>query len=134
MLSFIVILKCHNNQNQRESFSIVILPTWYYHKYRDYQKIPRSFISVKYFQLTFTILVPVALLSNIVIISFIMIITLMIYRDMTLLSPIPSEESSSVRRLVGSSSATQQSTAAKGSASTEQTGKILTCNVCTVVS
>ena len=40
------------------------------------------------------------------------------------------EESSSVRRLVGSSSGTQESTAAaKGSGITEQSGKILTCNV-----
>ena len=40
------------------------------------------------------------------------------------------EESSSVRRLVGSSSGTQQSTAAaKGSGNTEQSGKTLTCNV-----
>ena len=50
-----------------------------------------TFISVKHFQLIFTILVPVVLLSDIVIISIIVIITLVIYRDMKfLLSPIPS--------------------------------------------
>ena len=86
ILSFIVILKCHDNRNRREIFNIVISPTRYYHKYRGYQKIhcSETFISVKYFQLIFTILVLVALLSDIV------IITLMIYRDMKfLLSPIP---------------------------------------------
>ena len=92
ILSFIVILKCHDNQNRRESFNIVISPTRYYRKYRDYRKIhcSETFISVKYFQLIFTILVPVALLSDIMIILIIVIITLMIYRDMKfLLSPIP---------------------------------------------
>ena len=51
MLSFIVILKCHDNQNRRDIFNIVISPTRYYCKYRDYQKIHCSekFISVKYF-------------------------------------------------------------------------------------
>ena len=80
ILSFIVILKCHDNQNQREIFNIVISPTRYYRKYRDYQKIycSETFISVNYFQLIFTILVPVALLSDIVIILIIVIITLMI--------------------------------------------------------
>ena len=90
ILSIIVILKCHDNR--REILDIVISPTRYYRKYRDYQKIHCSekFISVKYFRLVFTILVPVALLSDIVIISIIVIITLMIYRDMKfLLSPIP---------------------------------------------
>ena len=93
ILSFIVILKCHENRNRREIFNIVISPTRYYRKYRDYRKIhcSETFISVKYFLLIFTILVPVVLLSDIVIISIIMIITLMIYRDMKfLLSPIPS--------------------------------------------
>ena len=92
ILSIIVILKCHDNRNRREILDIVILPTRYYRKYCDYQKIHCSekFISVKYFRLVFTILVPVALLSDIVIISIIVIITLMIYRDMKfLLSPIP---------------------------------------------
>ena len=92
ILLFIMILKCHDNRNQREIFNIVISPTQYYHKYHDYQKIhcSETFISVKYFQLIFTILVLVALLSDIVIISIIMIITLIIYRDMKfLLSPIP---------------------------------------------
>ena len=92
ILSFIVILKCHDNRNRREIFNIVISPTRYYRKYCDYRKIHCSemFISVKYFQLISTILVPVALLSDIVIISIIVIITLMIYRDMKfLLSPIP---------------------------------------------
>ena len=93
ILSFIMILKCHDNRNRREIFNIVISPTQYYRKYHDYQKIhcSETFISVvKYFQLIFTILVLVALLSDIVIISIIMIITLMIYRDMKfLLSPIP---------------------------------------------
>ena len=92
ILSFIVILKCHDNRNRREIFNIVISPTQYYHKYRDYRKIhcSETFISVKYFQLISTILVPVALLSDIVIIWIIVIITLMIYRDMKfLLSPIP---------------------------------------------
>ena len=92
ILSFIVVLKCHDNRNRKEIFNIVILPTRYYRKYRDYQKIhcSETFISVKYFQLISTVLVPVALLSDIVIISIIVIITLMIYRDMKfLLSPIP---------------------------------------------
>ena len=92
ILSFIMILKCHDNLNRREIFNIVISPTQYYRKYLDYQMIhcSETFISVKYFQLIFTILVLVALLSDIVIISIIMIITLMIYRDMKfLLSPIP---------------------------------------------
>ena len=92
ILSFIVILKCHNNRNRREIFNIVISPTQYYCKYRDYRKIhcSETLISVKYFQLISTILVPVALLSDIVIILIIVIITLMIYRDMKfLLSPIP---------------------------------------------
>ena len=96
ILSFIVILKCHNNRNQREIFNIVISPTWYYHKYYDYWKIhcSETFISVKYFQLIFTILVPVALLSDIVIISITMIITQMMYRDMKFfLSPIPTKYS-----------------------------------------
>ena len=91
ILSFIVILKCHDNRNRREIFNIVISPTRYYRKYRDYRKIhcSETFISVKYFQLIFTILVPVALLSD-MIISIIVIITLMIYRDMKfLLLPIP---------------------------------------------
>ena len=93
ILLFIMILKYHNNRNRREIFNIVISPTRYYRKYRDYQKIhcSETFISVKYFKLIFTILVHVVLLSDIVIISIIMIITLMIYRDMKfLLSPIPS--------------------------------------------
>ena len=92
ILLFIVILKCHDNQNRREIFNIVILPTRYYRKYCEYRKIhcSETFISVKYFRLTFTILVPVALLSDIVIIAIIMKITLMIYHDMKfLLSPIP---------------------------------------------
>ena len=92
ILSFIVILKCYDNRNRREIFNIVISPIRYYRKYRDYQKIycSETFISVKYFQLISTILVLVALLSDIVIISIIVIITLMIYRDMKfLLSPIP---------------------------------------------
>ena len=93
ILSFIMILKCHDNQNRREIFNIIISPTQYYRKYRDYWKIhcSETFISVKYFQLISTILVPVALLSDIVIISIIVIITLMIYCDIKfLLSPIPS--------------------------------------------
>ena len=93
ILLLIVILKCHYNRNQREIFNIVISPTQYYRKYCDYWKIHCSgtFISVKYFQLIFTILVPVTLLSDIVIILIIVIIALMIYRDMKfLLSPIPS--------------------------------------------
>ena len=83
ILSFIVILKCHDNRNRREIFNIVISPTQYYRKYHDYQKIycSETLISVKYYQLISTILVPVALLSDIVIISIIVIITLMIYRD-----------------------------------------------------
>ena len=92
ILSFIVILKCHDNRNRREIFNIVISPTRYYRKYCDYRKIhcSETFISVKYFQLISIILVPVSLLSDIVIISIIVIITLMIYRDMKfLLSPIP---------------------------------------------
>ena len=92
ILSFIVILKCHDNQNRREIFNIVISPTQYYRKYRYYRKIhcSETLISVKYFQLISTILVPVALLSDIVIILIIVIITLMIYRDIKfLLSPIP---------------------------------------------
>ena len=92
ILSFIVILKCHDNRNQREIFDIVISPTRYYRKYRDCQKIhcSETFISVKYFRLIFTILVHVALLSDIVIILIIVIITLMIYCDMKfLLLPIP---------------------------------------------
>ena len=92
ILSFIVILECHDNRNQREIFNIVISPTQYYHKYRDHRKIhcSETFISVKYFRLIFTILVPVVLLSDIMIILIIVIITLMIYRDMKfLLSPIP---------------------------------------------
>ena len=95
ILSFIVILKCHDNRNRREIFNIVISPTRYYRKYLDYRKIhcSETFISVKYFQLIFTILVPVALLSDIMIISIIVIITLMIYRDMKfLLSPIPNSK------------------------------------------
>ena len=94
ILSFIVILKCHDNRNRREIFNIVILPTRYYRKYRDYRKIhcSETFISVNYFRLI-TILVLVVLLSDIVIISIIVIITLMIYRDMKfLLSPIPKTE------------------------------------------
>ena len=39
ILLFIVILKCPDNQFQREIFSIVILSTQYYHKYRDDCKI-----------------------------------------------------------------------------------------------
>ena len=92
ILSFIVILKCHDNWNRREIFNIVISPTRYYRKYRDYRKIhcSETFMSVKYFQIIFTNLVSVALLSDIMIISIIVIITLMIYRDMKfLLSPIP---------------------------------------------
>ena len=87
ILSFIVILKHHDNRNRREIFNIVILPTRYYRKYRDYRKIrcSETFISVKYLCLIFTILVPVALLSDIVIILIIMIITLMIYHDMKFL-------------------------------------------------
>ena len=75
ILSFIVILKCHDNRNQREIFNIIISPTRYYRKYRDYWKIhcSETFISVKYFLTIFTILVPVALLSDIVIISIIVI-------------------------------------------------------------
>ena len=83
----IVILKCHDNQYQKEVFSIVI-STWYY---RDYRKIPCSetCTSVKCFHHIFTILVTVVLLSDIVIISIIVTITLMIYCDMKfLLSPI----------------------------------------------
>ena len=78
ILPFIMILKCHDNQNRREIFNIVISPTRYYRKYRDYRKIhcSETFISVKYFQLIFTILVPVALLSDIMIISIIVIIIL----------------------------------------------------------
>ena len=80
ILSIIVILKCHDNRNQREIFNIVISPTQYYRKYHDYQKIhcSETFISVNYFQLIFTIFVPIALLSDIVIILIIVIITLMI--------------------------------------------------------
>ena len=92
ILSIIVILKCHDNRNRREIFNIIISPTQYYRKYRDYQKIQCSetFISVNYFQFIFTISVPIALLSDIMIISIIVIITLMIYRDMKfLLLPIP---------------------------------------------
>ena len=95
ILSFIMILKCRDNRNQREIFNIVISPTRYYRKYRDYRKIHclETFILVKYFQLISTILVPVALLSDIVIILIIVIITLMMYRDMKfLLSPIPKEQ------------------------------------------
>ena len=92
ILLFIVILRCHDNRNRREIFNIVISSTRYYCKYCDYRKIHCSekFISVKYFQLIFTILVPVVLLNDIVIILVIVIITLMIYHDMKfLLSPIP---------------------------------------------
>ena len=51
ILSFIVILKCHDNQNQTEIFNIVISPTRYYRKYYDYWKIhcSETFISVEYF-------------------------------------------------------------------------------------
>ena len=84
ILSFIMILKCHDNRNRREIFNIVILPIRYYHKYRDHWKIhcSETFTSLKYFWLIFTILVPVALLSVIVIILIILIITLMMYRGM----------------------------------------------------
>ena len=80
ILSFIMILKCHDNRFRREIFSIVISSTRYYSKYRDNRKIhcSKTCISVKRFHLLFTILVAVALLSDIVIISIIMIITLMI--------------------------------------------------------
>ena len=92
ILSIIVILKCHDNRNRREIFNIIISPTQYYRKYRDYQKIycSETFISVNYFQFIFTISVPIALLSDIMIISIIVIITLMIYHNMKfLLLPIP---------------------------------------------
>ena len=53
ILSFIVILKCQDNQNRREIFNIVISPIRYYCKYRacDYWKIhcSETFISVEYF-------------------------------------------------------------------------------------
>ena len=95
ILLFIVILKCHNNRNQKEIFNTVISPTQHYHKYHDYQNshCSETFISVKYFPPIFTILVLVALTFKwyIVIISIIVIITLMIYRDMkSLLLSIPS--------------------------------------------
>ena len=84
ILSFIVILKCNDNQNRREILNIVISPTQYYRKYWDYRKIHIS----KIFSTYLHNLVPVALLSDIVIISIIVIITLIIYRDMKfLLSP-----------------------------------------------
>ena len=49
ILSFIMILECHDNR--REIFNIIISPTRYYRKYRDYWKIhcSETFISVKYF-------------------------------------------------------------------------------------
>ena len=51
ILSFIVILKYHDNRNRGEIFNIVILPTRYCRKYHDYRKIhcSETFISVKYF-------------------------------------------------------------------------------------
>ena len=51
ILSFIVILKCHDNRNRREIFNIVILPTRYYRIHCDYWKIhcSETFISVEYF-------------------------------------------------------------------------------------
>ena len=57
IISFIVILKCHDNRNRREIFNIVILPTWYYHKYCDYCKnhCSETFILVKYIQLICTL-------------------------------------------------------------------------------
>ena len=93
ILLFIMILKCPDNRNRREIFNIVILATQYYHKYHDYRKIhcSETFISVC---LIFTILVPVTLLSDIMIILIIIIITLTMYRDMIkfLLSSIPTHK------------------------------------------
>ena len=135
ILSFIVILKCHDNRNRREIFNIVISPTQYCHKYCDYRKIhcSETFISVKYFQLIFTILVPGALLSDIMIISIIVIITLMIYCDMKfLLSPIPTRQKS-VRAPEHSAPSTMASNMATVTGSVLTTGiASFLCKPCTV--
>ena len=57
ILSFIVILNCHNNRNRGEIFNIIISLTQYYrkyHKYHEYRKIhcSETFISVKCFKLS----------------------------------------------------------------------------------
>ena len=51
ILSYIVILECHDNRYQREIFIIVISAAQYYHQYHDYHKIysSKTFTSVKYF-------------------------------------------------------------------------------------
>ena len=51
ILSYIVILKCHDNRYRREIFIIVILEAQYYCQYRDYRKIysSKTFTSVKHF-------------------------------------------------------------------------------------
>ena len=50
-IMFIMILKCHNNQNEKELFmiNIEILPTQYCRKYHDYWKIhcSETFISLQ---------------------------------------------------------------------------------------
>ena len=73
ILSFIMILKCHDNWYRRETFSIVISSTQYYHKYHDHHKIDcsQTCTSVKCCHLIFTILVAIAVLSDIVIITLI---------------------------------------------------------------
>ena len=94
IISFIMILKCHNNRYWREILGIVILSTQYYHTYHDYHNIHCSerCTSVKCFSLIFTFLVVVVLLSDIVIILIIVIINLVIYCNMKfLVLPIPSD-------------------------------------------
>ena len=39
ILSYIVILKCHDNRYRRDFFSIVILPIQYYHSYHGYRMV-----------------------------------------------------------------------------------------------
>ena len=57
----------HDNRYGRKIFSIAISSIRYYHKYRDYHKIhcSETYTLVKRFHLIFTILVAVALLSDI---------------------------------------------------------------------
>ena len=105
ILLFIVILKCHDNQDQRKIFNIIISSTWYYCKCHDYHKIhcSETCASLKCFHLIFTILVAIVLLSDIMIILIIVVITLMIYRGMKfLLSPIPSHIFCKVQKALNS--------------------------------
>ena len=107
ILPFIVILQCHNNRYRRETFSIIISLTWYYHKYCNYYKIHCSetctWCSTSItFYLIFTILVAVVLLSDIMIIlwSWYTLTWDFCYRGV---SPIPTDPDGPLSRFSSSS-------------------------------